>query len=63
MAKVYIVTDADLKSLLTELDRDPKFGELGGSSTVLSKVEQAAYEEWHAKFNMRVRRWISDIQK
>jgi len=63
MAKVYIVTDADIERLLTAIDRDPQYGEHGGSSGVLSAVEQQAHDKAHRFFNYQLRRWVDKIKE
>jgi hypothetical protein len=60
--KVYLIKDSDFEMLLTELDRDPRYGQRGGSSVILSPVKKQAYEEVHAVFNHRVREWIDKMK-
>lgn len=63
MAKVYLVTEADTKDLLAAIDRDPKYGEQGGSSSVLSAEEQNAHDKAHRFFNYQIRRWLDKIKE
>lgn len=61
--KAFVLTQADFDRLLAEIDRDPSYGERGGSSQVLSPEERAAHERAHRFFNYTVRRWISKAQE
>jgi hypothetical protein len=59
---VYILTEADFDYLTTLLDRDPRHGDRGGSSTAPNKQEAQAYEEAHRFYNYQVRRWIGEMK-
>jgi hypothetical protein len=59
--RVYILTDDDFKELMTNIDRDPKWGTKGGSSQVLSQVECQAHEDAHAFYNYQLRTWITKV--
>lgn len=60
--KAFILTQKDFDKLLAELDRDPRWGETGGSSVVLSEEERKAHEDAHRRFNHRIHRWIQEVQ-
>lgn len=61
--KVYLIKEGEIDALLALIDRDPKHGFGGGSSRVLSDVEQRAHDEAHRFFNFQVRNWIAEIKK
>ena len=61
--KVYLLDDSDFTRLLSEIDRDPRWGSQGGSSTVLSDLEQKAHDKAHRWFNYAVRTWIDSVQR
>ena len=61
--RVYIVTDRDLERLLAEIDRDPQYGQDGGSSQVLTDAERAAFQTAHRFYNYAVRRWIDAVKE
>lgn len=61
--KVYILKDSDFEHLLTSIDRDPRHGERGGSSQVLSTVEEGAHDDAHRFYNYQVRTWINLVQR
>ena len=61
--KVYILKDSDLEHLLTEISRDPRWGESGGSARILSVDEEKLFKEAHMFYNYIVRRWIEEIKK
>lgn len=61
--KVYVIQDSDFEALTTALDRDPKHGPTGGSSTVLTPEEQRAHDEAHRFFNYQVRTWIERMKR
>lgn len=63
MSKVYLITDADIYQLLTLIDRNPRHGESGGSSQVLSKEEEEAFNKAHRFYNYQVRSWLDDTVK
>lgn len=63
MAKVYLLKEEDLERLLAEIDRDPTYGDRGGSSAVLSESERRAHETAHRFFNLVVRRWVDTVKK
>lgn len=60
--KAYILTEEDFEKLLTEISRDPKHGETGGSSQVLSDEETKAYEQAHRFYNYLIRKWIDKVK-
>lgn len=61
--RVYILQDSDFEQLFSEIDRDPRWGERGGSSAVLSDVERQAHEDAHGRFNHRVRTWADKVRR
>jgi hypothetical protein len=61
VSKAFILTQDDLDSLLTMIDRDPDHGERGGSSNHLSTQERDAYREAHRFYNYQVRTWVSKV--
>jgi len=61
--KVYILSDSDSELLLANIDRDPQWGTQGGSSGVLSKVEQAAHDSAHRFFNYQIRTWMNKVKE
>jgi hypothetical protein len=61
--KAFILTEADFEKLLAGIDRDPRYGDNGGSSVSLSAEQQAAYTEAHRFFNYQIRTWISEVKK
>ena len=61
--KAYILKDIDFEKLITELSRDPIRGETGGSSVVLSKEEQEAFDKAHRFYNYIIRRWIDEVKR
>lgn len=60
--KAYILSEDDFEKLLAEISRDPKHGELGDSSQVLSEEEQKAYEQAHRFYNYVIRRWVDKVK-
>lgn len=63
MAKVFLITQDDLERLTTMVDRNPKHGERGGSSTLLSEAQERAHDEAHRFYNYQVRLWIDMVSK
>jgi hypothetical protein len=61
--KAYILSENDLSNLLAYIDRDPRYGDNGGSSRVLTKEEQEAFTESYRFFNYQVRRWIDEVKR
>lgn len=61
--KAYILTEDDFERIITEISRDPKHGETGGSSVILSEKEQEAFEKAHRFYNYIIRRWIDGVKK
>ena len=61
--KVYLLTEKDFEKLLAAIDRDPRFGETGGSSQTLSKEENQAHLKAHRWYNYHIRGWIDSVQK
>lgn len=60
--KVYILKDKDFERLLAEIDRDPQYGEWGGSSRVLSDEEKKAHQEAHRFYNFIIHRWLDSVR-
>lgn len=65
MAKVYMLTEADMQRLLTMIDRDPLHGPNGGSSQASVRDDQndEAYRKAHRFYNYQVRNWIDGVTK
>lgn len=61
--KVYLLHESDIERLRTLIDRDPKHGYEGGSSTVLSEMERRAHDEAHRFYNYQICRWIDEVTK
>lgn len=61
--KVYILTDQDFDKLLAEIDRNPEYGQAGGSSRALSKNERRAFEQAHRFYNFLIRKWIDGMKR
>jgi len=61
--KVYMLTQDDIDLLTTMTDRNPRHGDRGGSSQVLSKQESDAHDEAHRFYNYQVRTWIQKVTK
>jgi hypothetical protein len=61
--KVYVIRDLDIEALLTAIDRDPRHGERGGSSQVLTQQEQDAHDRAHRFYNFQVRRWLDEVRQ
>ena len=61
--KVYILKDSDFAALTAAIDRDPLWGEHGGTSRPMNPEEREAHTQAHGFFNYQVRRWISDMKK
>jgi hypothetical protein len=61
--KAYILTESDLEALATAIDRDPQHGFSGGSSRVLSDIEQQAFKEAHRFYNYQIRCWIEKVKQ
>jgi hypothetical protein len=59
--KAYILTDADVQSLLLLIERNPEHGINGGCSSVLNDVERTAHQEAHRFYNYQVHKWLSAI--
>lgn len=60
--KAYILSEADFELLTTSVDRDPRHGQRGGSSAVLSEIEQQAHDKAHRFYNYQVRTWIEKVK-
>lgn len=61
--KVYLITEKDIKALLTAIDRDPAYGKDGGScNALLTKEEREVYDEAHRFYNYQVRNWLDQIK-
>jgi hypothetical protein len=61
--KAYILSDADFAKLLSEIDRNPKYGANGGSNINLSHEQLVAFDEAHHIFNFIIRKWIDEVKK
>ena len=59
--RVYVIKDEDLDRLRALIDRDPHWGERGGSSQVLSAVEEEAHNRAHYWFNHQICSWIDSV--
>ena len=60
--RVYLLKDSDFETLLDNLDRDPKHGYRGGSSTVLSEQERQIYDDAHRFYNYQIRVWLGKVK-
>jgi hypothetical protein len=60
--RVFILTDDDFEELFLSLDRDPRHRAQGGSSQVLSDIEQAAHDKAHRFLNYQVRTWAEKMK-
>jgi len=63
MAKVYMVTDADVNRLKAYADRAPQYGSHGGSSACLSPEQARAYEDAHRFYNRQILTWLEEVTK
>jgi hypothetical protein len=45
------------------VDRNPRHGQRGGSSAVLSETEERAHDVAHRFYNYQVRRWIDEVKE
>lgn len=61
--KVYLLKDSDFEALTAAIDRDPRWGENGGSSQILNPEEREAHQEAHRFFNYQIRRWIDAMKR
>lgn len=61
--KAYILSELDFARLIDNIDRDPRYGDVGGSSKILTKEQQEAFTEAHRFFNFQIRRWIDEVKK
>jgi|WetSurMetagenome_2_1015567.scaffolds.fasta_scaffold04771_12 hypothetical protein len=61
--RVYLIKDEDLDRLRTLIDRDPRWGEQGGSSQVLSKEEELEHGRAHRWFDWQICAWIDSVKK
>ena len=61
--RAYILKEQDFARLLAEIDRDPRWGTRGGTSDVLSPVQQQAHKDAHQFYNYVVRKWIDTVKK
>lgn len=61
--KTYLLTDADFDKLRLFVDRNPTHGYQGGSSTVLSPIEEKAHDEAHRFYNYQVHKWINEMSQ
>lgn len=61
--KVYLLKDEDFDRLVLMLSKDPRHGQSGGSSVMLSPEEQQAHDEAHRFYNYNVRTWIDEVKK
>lgn len=60
---MYMLTDADFERLLLMIDRDPRNGYSGGSSSVLSEAEAMQHHDAHRFFNYQIRTWLDSVKK
>ncbi len=63
MMKAYILSDDDFEKLTAAIDRDPKHGYDGGSSVILNKEEQLAFDAAQRFFNYQIRKWIDKVKQ
>lgn len=62
--KVYILSDSDFAKLLLKIDRDPRHGREGGSSTGhRTTAQQVLWDEAHGFYNYQLRTWIDEMKK
>ena len=61
--RAYILNDKDFESLLAEIDRNPEYGEAGGSSQVFSEDERAAFQKAHRFYNYIIRKWTNKMKE
>jgi hypothetical protein len=61
--RVYIIKDSDFDDLTAAIDRDPQWGERGGSSQILNPEEREAHERAHRFFNYQIRVWIDAMKR
>lgn len=61
--RVYLLKDEDFQRLLDNIDRDPRVGLTGGSSTTLTPVEQDAHDRARSAMNYHVRVWIESVKR
>lgn len=61
--KAYILSDTDFAELTAAIDRDPRWGLHGGSSTVFNHAERDANDVAHRFFNYQVTTWIERMKR
>lgn len=61
--KMYIIKEEEFEALLAALDRDPRHGQDGGGSIVLSKQDQEAHNRAHRFYNYQVRSWVNKVKQ
>lgn len=61
--KAYILSELDFKNLIANIDRDPRYGDNGGSSKTFTPEQREAFIEAHRFFNYQIRKWIDEVQK
>ena len=63
--KAYLLTEQDFERLLLRIDRDPMWGERGGSSqaSVRDPAQNQAHEEAHRFYNYQLRTWIDEVKQ
>lgn len=61
--KVYLLKEEDFEALLTALDRDPRWGEKGGTSQNQSPEQSSATAEAHRFYNYHIRTWIDRVKR
>jgi hypothetical protein len=63
--KAYILTEKDFETLLLKLDRNPLYGQDGGSSvaSVRDLEQQKLYDEAHRFYNYQIRTWIDNVKE
>ena len=61
--KVYVLKEEDFERLFAAIDRDPRRGTKGGSSSLMSDAEQLAHDQAHRFFNYQIRNWIDEVKR
>jgi hypothetical protein len=61
--RVYVIKQDDLERLLAFVDRNPEYGQRGGSSQAMTDAERQAHDRAHSFFNFQIRRWIDEVTR
>ena len=61
--RLYVLKQRDFDNLLARIDRDPQWGNEGGSSIAITDEVRRAHESAHRFFNYQLRTWIADVQR